>query len=92
MSGWTKRYWGDENYAKLLSIKKKYDPNSVFACYHCIGDTVSSDEEDGMSPATIALIVTGSVLALALTVLVICYVKNKKKRIQNQLTERNSLL
>ncbi|WPH01104.1 Hypothetical protein R9X50_00393900 [Acrodontium crateriforme] len=25
------------NYARLLEIKKKWDPNGVFWCYHCVG-------------------------------------------------------
>ena len=32
------RYWGEENYQSLLSIKMKWDPTMVFGCRHCIGD------------------------------------------------------
>ena len=34
---WQNRYWGP-NYAKLLQVKKVYDPNNVFWCRHCVGD------------------------------------------------------
>ncbi|PPR04848.1 hypothetical protein CVT24_007236 [Panaeolus cyanescens] len=29
-------YWGP-HYPKLLSIKKKYDPQGLFDCWHCVG-------------------------------------------------------
>lgn len=29
-------FWGD-NYPRLLQIKKKYDPDHLFDCWHCIG-------------------------------------------------------
>lgn len=34
---WNTRNYGT-NYARLLDIKNKYDPNGVFWCRHCIGD------------------------------------------------------
>lgn len=37
MSGWEERYWGSANALRLHDIKSKYDPDSVFGCYHCIG-------------------------------------------------------
>lgn len=38
MDNWTFRYWGN-NYAKLASIQKKYDPRGRFgSCRHCVGD------------------------------------------------------
>jgi ribonuclease T2 len=33
------RYWGEDNYRRLLDIKARYDPNAVFWCHHCVGDT-----------------------------------------------------
>ena len=33
------RYWGEENYAELLEVKARYDPEGVFWCHHCVGDT-----------------------------------------------------
>jgi FAD/FMN-containing dehydrogenase len=33
---WQRSFWG-ENYARLLSIKRKYDPDRVFVCHHCVG-------------------------------------------------------
>ena len=38
------RYWGEENYQKLLDIKMKWDPTMVFGCHHCVGD--EEDPED----------------------------------------------
>ncbi|KAJ7664310.1 hypothetical protein B0H17DRAFT_952096 [Mycena rosella] len=29
-------FWGS-NYARLLQIKKKYDPENVLTCWHCVG-------------------------------------------------------
>ena len=29
-------FWGP-NYARLLQIKKKYDPNGLLDCWHCVG-------------------------------------------------------
>jgi len=33
---WKHWIWGD-NYARLLSIKKKVDPNNTLTCHHCVG-------------------------------------------------------
>ena len=33
---WQSKQWGS-NYAKLFENKKKYDPFSVFNCFHCVG-------------------------------------------------------
>merc|ERR1719445_27060 len=33
---WKQRYWGT-NYDKLLAIKKKWDPENIFWCRHCVG-------------------------------------------------------
>ncbi|KAF8887280.1 hypothetical protein CPB84DRAFT_1849918 [Gymnopilus junonius] len=30
-------YWGATNYAKLLAIKQKYDPNHLLDCWNCVG-------------------------------------------------------
>ena len=35
------RYWGKDNYDKLLSVKMKWDPTMVFGCHHCVGDEES---------------------------------------------------
>jgi len=35
---WKHRFWGDEIYERLLSIKKTWDPEMVFTCRHCVGD------------------------------------------------------
>jgi len=34
--GWQREFWG-ENYDRLLAIKRKYDPDGVFHCHHCVG-------------------------------------------------------
>ena len=34
---WTDSFWGD-HYDKLLQVKQAWDPESVFWCYHCVGD------------------------------------------------------
>ena len=33
---WQRSFWGD-NYAKLLAIKRMYDPGNLFTCHHCVG-------------------------------------------------------
>jgi len=33
---WAVSFWG-KNYAKLLAIKNKYDPDNFFHCHHCVG-------------------------------------------------------
>jgi len=30
-------FWGQTNYAKLLTIKQKYDPEHLLDCWHCVG-------------------------------------------------------
>ena len=34
---WTSKQWGS-NYAQLFEKKKKYDPYSIFDCFHCVGN------------------------------------------------------
>lgn len=42
MEHWQQAFWGS-NYAQLLKIKKKYDPDGLFFCHHCVGSEVWSD-------------------------------------------------
>ncbi len=35
---WQQSFWG-ENYPRLLAIKRKYDPDNLFTCHHCVGST-----------------------------------------------------
>ncbi|KAI0777346.1 FAD-binding domain-containing protein [Trametes elegans] len=39
---YTQSYWG-ENYPKLLSVKKKYDPHGLLDCWQCVGWKGPSD-------------------------------------------------
>merc|ERR1719408_125864 len=34
---WQSSFWGKKNYAKLLGIKQKYDPDGIFTCHNCVG-------------------------------------------------------
>lgn len=38
MPSWQSTFWGT-NYPRLLHVKAVYDPNNVFMCHHCVGDT-----------------------------------------------------
>lgn len=38
MREWGGRYWGAQNHVKLRAIKRKYDPQGLFYCRHCVGD------------------------------------------------------
>src|SRR5262249_4721033 len=33
---WQQEFWGS-NYERLLEIKRKYDPEGLFYCHHCVG-------------------------------------------------------
>jgi len=33
---WQHEFWG-ENYERLSAIKRKYDPDGLFFCHHCVG-------------------------------------------------------
>jgi len=33
---WQQEFWG-ENYQRLSQIKRKYDPDGLFFCHHCVG-------------------------------------------------------
>jgi FAD/FMN-containing dehydrogenase len=39
---WAQKWWGLENYAKLLQIKNKYDPQGLLECFKCVGYSGSS--------------------------------------------------
>ncbi|KAA8649263.1 hypothetical protein EYZ11_005546 [Aspergillus tanneri] len=34
---WKEAWWGEENYGKLLTLKKKYDPKGLLHCWKCVG-------------------------------------------------------
>ena len=42
MDNWQNAFWGS-NYKQLLKIKKKYDPDGLFVCHHCVGSERWSD-------------------------------------------------
>ena len=42
-SDWQKSYWG-ANYARLVAIKRKYDPDCLFFCRHGVGTEAWSDD------------------------------------------------
>ncbi|KAJ6137572.1 hypothetical protein N7471_004058 [Penicillium samsonianum] len=35
-TNWRQIWWGD-NYSRLLSIKRKYDPRGLLTCWKCVG-------------------------------------------------------
>ena len=39
-------YWGAEKYDRLLQIKRKYDPKSLFVCHHCVGSEFWTKESN----------------------------------------------
>jgi hypothetical protein len=45
---WTSRYWGGQSaYNRLKSVKKTYDPDHFFTCYHCVGyDEIENEIAD----------------------------------------------
>jgi len=48
LSDWQRSYWGS-NYARLLAIKRKYDPDNLFFVHHGVGSEDWS--EDGFTRA-----------------------------------------
>jgi hypothetical protein len=47
-ANWQQEFWG-ENYPRLLQIKRKFDPEGLFFCHHCVGSEACS--RDGMCRA-----------------------------------------
>ncbi|OBR14659.1 ent-kaurene oxidase [Colletotrichum higginsianum IMI 349063] len=45
---WRREFWGEENYEKLLQIKRKYDPDGLLSCWKCVG---FEDKEMETDPA-----------------------------------------
>ncbi|KAJ2915096.1 hypothetical protein MD484_g5307, partial [Candolleomyces efflorescens] len=43
---WESAFWG-ENYPRLLDIKRKYDPDQLLDCWHCVGFKKSSNQRFG---------------------------------------------
>lgn len=39
-------HWGDEVYTKLLAVKRKYDPDGLFICHHCVGSEFWTKESN----------------------------------------------
>merc|ERR1712227_519708 len=38
---WKERYWGKDIATQLEAVKRKWDPEMMFTCHHCIGDGLS---------------------------------------------------
>ena len=36
LPNWKRDYWGG-HYDRLLTIKRRWDPDNVFTCLHCVG-------------------------------------------------------
>ena len=49
---WKERFWGMENYQRLLAIKRIWDPTFVFTCRHCVGDEEEPGQVDASSMPT----------------------------------------
>jgi hypothetical protein len=49
---WQRSFWGG-NYQRLSEIKRKYDPEGLFYCHHCVGSEAWSS--DGMCRVRAAL-------------------------------------
>ena len=46
---WKERFWGKENYERLLEIKRTWDPTFVFSCRHCVGDEEEPGQVDSLT-------------------------------------------
>jgi FAD/FMN-containing dehydrogenase len=52
LDDWEDQIWG-ENYARLLRVKKKFDPSGLLSCWHCVGwskDLPGYECISGLSP------------------------------------------
>ncbi|KAM7219564.1 FAD-linked oxidoreductase [Rhypophila decipiens] len=49
MKDWSTQFWGDENYEKLLAVKREVDPQNLLTCWHCVGWTPEEDGYDCIS-------------------------------------------
>lgn len=45
---WRREFWGEDNYVRLLRVKRKYDPFGLITCWKCVG---FEDEEMETDPA-----------------------------------------
>ena len=43
---WSTAYWGKATYARLLEVKRKYDPEGLFICRHCVGSEAWTSESN----------------------------------------------
>jgi hypothetical protein len=37
LENWAEEFWGKDNYARLLDVKRHYDPDNLLSCWHCVG-------------------------------------------------------
>lgn len=57
LKNYAKRYWGSKTQS-MVDVKVKYDPNEVFACYHCIDkDSMLSLASPLFSSTVIAFVI-----------------------------------
>ncbi len=43
---WQTRFWDTPTYEKLMDVKRKWDPEMVFGCRHCVGYGEEAGEAD----------------------------------------------
>ena len=41
---WQRSFWSDENYRRLLAVKRRWDPDGLLACHHCVGSELLSTD------------------------------------------------
>jgi len=49
-TSWKERYWGNDRYQKLLSIKNEFDPQRLLWCHHCVGSEDADMDADRRGP------------------------------------------
>ena len=55
---WKADFWGEHNYADLLKVKKYYDPDNFFTCFHCVGSGKTDYDDEATSSSATATMVT----------------------------------
>ena len=83
MDDWKNRYWGSDNYEALLDVKKRYDPDGIFWCRHC----VNLEEADSSlsTGAIVGIVIGGIILLIAFGMLIM--MSFNRKRLYKELKE-----